>query len=130
MHDEPEVVWRVRRAFEREFWPVRYKFDLVFLREDEIEGSQHPSVWRPGVYIWTDGDKKVIKVGRNLTNSRKRALEHIRDNTGGTMSGLKDDPNTLLILITVEPEDRHWAAALEIYLEQKLNPSIKSKREG
>jgi hypothetical protein len=26
-----------------------------------------------------------IKVGRHFMNSRKRALEHIRDNTGGVM---------------------------------------------
>jgi hypothetical protein len=130
MDEEPEVVWHIRRAFEREFWPVRYKFDLIFLREDEIEGATHPSVSRSGVYIWTDGRKKVIKVGRSLSNSRKRAVEHLYDNTGGTMGALKDDPEALLVLINVEPQDKHWAAALELYMEQKLQPEISSKRQG
>ena len=124
-----DVLWEVRRAFEREFGPVLYKFDFVALNLDSAVALNTRRVWNPGVYVWMAGPE-IIKVGRSLSNARKRALEHLQDNTGGTMAGLKDNPNSLLVLITVEPEDRHWAAALEIYLEEKLNPSIKSQREG
>lgn len=117
----------VKRIFEREFWPVIGKFDILLLDGNEAWSSEDLRVARPGVYVWLRAGK-VIKVGRHLTNARKRALEHVRDRE--QMHGMEDDPQTQLILFTVLNEDRHWAAAVEIYLEAALDPMIKSKRQG
>ena len=127
--DASEIVWRVRRTFEREFGPLQHKFDVVPLTWTEACGSQKQQVWNPGVYVWTDG-KRVIKVGRSLSNARKRAMEHIVADTGAECGKLKEADSTRLILFTLDPDDSHWAAALEIYLERKLNPVVRSKREG
>jgi hypothetical protein len=126
-----DVVTLVTRTFEREFWPIAGRFDIMVLRGPEAWTSQDPRVARPGVYVWGDG-AGVIKVGRHFTNARKRALEHVRDDTGaGTdlgMARLEADPNAVLILLTVEAADMHWVAAAEVYLEMKLEPGVRSKR--
>lgn len=117
----------IQRVFEREFWHVAGKFDILLLNGTEAWGSKDLRVARPGVYIWLRAGN-VIKVGRHLTNARKRALEHVRDRK--EMRDMKDASETQLMLFTVIPEDRHWAAAVEIYLENNLEPAIRSKREG
>ena len=123
------IVAHVRRVFEREFWPVAGKFAFLALAAEEARASDSPLVWRPGVYVWTDG-KRVYKVGRHLTNARKRAFEHVQDDTDGQLKAVGEGTNAVLILLTVDSEDRHWAAALGIYLEEKLKPLVRSKREG
>ena len=127
--DAPEIVWRVRRTFEREFESVRHKFSCVSLAYSEAKEDQRQRVWNPGVYVWTDG-KVVVKVGRSLSNARMRALEHIPADTGGRCGAMSTNESARLILFTLDPEDSHWAAALEIYLERQLNPAVPSKREG
>lgn len=122
-------IQEIKMVFDREFWSVAGKFDTIFLHGNEAWESQDLRVARPGVYIWWK-DGQVLKVGRNLTNARKRALEHVRDDTGRSMAILKDDPKVQLILFTVHPKDYHWVAAVEIYLENELSPKIKSKRQG
>ena len=119
----------IRRAFEREFWPVAGKFDQLTLSVSEANESQDLRVARPGVYVWVTGGR-VFKVGRSLTNARKRALEHIRDNTGGALKELSLKEDTHLMLFTVHQDDYHWPAALEVYLERVLDPEVKTKRQG
>lgn len=119
----------IQRVFEREFWHVAGKFDILLLNGTEAWKSQDLRVARPGVYVWLNAGQ-VMKVGRHLTNARARALEHVRDNTGQQLAALKDAPETQLMLFTVVNEDRHWAAALEIYLENRLEPVVRSKRQG
>ncbi len=125
--DNTEVV----NLFEKEFSPHRNKFKIYDLSLAEAEILQEPYILKPGVYVFWHPTRGVIKVGRHFTNSRKRALEHLRDNTGGVMTALKGDGETRLLLFNVkEPEDKHWVAALEIYFEEHLLPEIESRRLG
>jgi len=90
-------------------------------------------IWHPGVYVFF-GNKRIWKVGRHLTNSRKRATQHITENTQTQKHRIKDLEKILdaeLILFNVkEKEDNHWVAAIEIFLEKQLKPLIQSKRTG
>ena len=109
-----------------QFFPINKTLDVVRDATDEF-------ISHPGVYIFWDAEG-VIKVGRHFTNARKRALEHIRDDTGKQMKVLENDPNTNLLLFVVkDPGKLHWVAALEVFLEKtfrekNLGPRITSKR--
>lgn len=122
----------VVKCFEKKFAFLRDKFVIYNLPIGEIRGSQEEHVWKPGVYVFWTPSEGVIKVGRHLTNSRKRALEHIQDNTGGRMRSIGSDPGDCLLLFNVknEKEDMHWVAALEIFFELNLDPKIRSERLG
>ena len=119
----------IRRVFAAEFAPLGNKFSATTLRVGEAASSTDPLITRAGVYVFWKSDE-VIKVGRHFINVRKRALEHVRDNTGGTMATLATDPDARLLLLTTKPPNLHWVAAAEIFLETVLNPSIPSKRLG
>ena len=118
----------IKQIFQDEFAPVFSKFEIIAFPITQANNF-HESTDRPGVYVYWKEDK-VIKVGRHLVNARKRALEHIRDNTGGEMASLRNDLNCWLILFTVDQNEYHWAATPEMFLEMKLNPKIKSGRLG
>ncbi len=111
---------------EKELGSHSERFSLIDLTVPQAR-QPHGKSDRPGVYIFWK-NSQVIKVGRHLTNVRKRSLEHIRDNTGNKMAALKDDNECHILLYTLEPSDDHWAATLEMFLEKKLNPAIKSNR--
>jgi len=122
----------IKEVFNKEFSLISDKFKICEGTVEEMREEKSEYVWKPGVYVYLHPDG-VLKVGRHLTNSRKRALEHItkKDNTGGVMHKYGADKETDLILFNLKDEnDRHWAAAVEIYLEIKLSPLIKSKRMG
>lgn len=120
----------VLAIFKREFYPIIEKFKTYTLSVEQAKASSERFVYHPGVYVfWKEG--KVFKVGRSLDNSRKRSLEHLSDDTGGVMKSFENDVNVRLILFNcIEPEDYHWTAAVEMYLEKKLNPVVRSKRTG
>ncbi|MHB8406472.1 MAG: hypothetical protein ACYDCJ_13755 [Gammaproteobacteria bacterium] len=121
----------VRSLFEREFGQLAEKFTIFGVSVDQAKESRESELCHPGVYVWWHPDRGVIKVGRHLTNSRKRALEHLRDNTGGIMAALEGDKATRLLLFNVKnPADHHWVAALEIFFESKLHPAVASDRLG
>ncbi len=121
----------VKHIFENEFSAVREKFCVLELNANEVKDSNMEYVWHPGVYVWFHPEKGVLKIGRHLVNSRKRALEHIRDDTGGEMKAYGSDPNTKLLLFNVKDINAyHWVAAVEIFLEKNLGPHIPSKRQG
>lgn len=83
------------------------------------------------VYIFFGIRRGVIRVGRSFDNSRKRALQHLRENTGGVMAELENDHNSRLILFNVKSSDDYfWVAALEVLLEKKLNPEVPAGRQG
>lgn len=125
----PQSLSSVRRAFEREFWPVAGKFDHLVLAAGKWRDHSLNVAARPGVYVWFDGDReRIIKVGMSLVNARARALNHLRDDTGGAMAALADQPLARMVLFTLDEADKHWATALEIYLERVLDPEIKSER--
>lgn len=128
------MVELVKVTFEKEFNCIENKFKIFNLTINEAYKSKEEFVYHPGVYIFWH-ENKIIKVGRHLVNSRKRALEHIRDNTNNEefqMNSFKSSKkNRGLILINcINPEDYHWVAAIEIYFEKTLNPVIRSKRTG
>lgn len=121
----------IKNLFEAEFEPVRSKFEIYNLPLAEAEHSNELHIWKPGVYIFWHPIRGVIKVGRSLDNSRKRAFEHLRDNTGGKMDILKNDKEARLLLFNMkDTNDKHWAAALEVFFEERLSPEIKSERCG
>lgn len=123
-------VTKIKKLFASEFGTIRDKFEIYDLPLTEAEHSQASHIWKPGVYVFWH-PRAVIKVGRNFTNSRKRAFEHLRDNTGGKMNQLRNDKEARLLLFNVkEPKDKHWVAALEVFLEEQLSPEIKSERLG
>ena len=121
----------VQRLFEEEFSAVRDKFCVLLIPADEVAGSSEEFVWHPGVYVWWHPERGVLKVGRHFTNSRKRALEHIKHNTGGVLKEYGSDPDTRLLLFNVkDPNDLHWVAAVEVFLETKAEPYVRAKRQG
>ena len=124
-------ITEVKYLFEKEFWAHRNKFEVYDLPLAKAENSHEQHIWKPGVYVFWHPTRGVIKVGRHFTNSRKRAFEHLRDNTGGVMTALKGDEGTRLLLFNVkESEDKHWIAALEVFFEEQLSPEVKSGRLG
>jgi hypothetical protein len=132
----------IQLLFKAEFSPIVHKFVCIEETGNTIKESTKTYVWHPGVYVWWKGND-VIKVGRHLTNSRKRAMEHYT-NEGGQIRFIYDLENKedqkklsgppeefgLLLFNLIRPEDRHWAAALEIYLEDTFKPLVRSKRMG
>lgn len=121
----------IKKIFLSEFSAINNKFSIIELKYDEVEHSKKEHVWHPGVYVWHDAEKGVLKVGRHFTNSRKRALEHMAANTGGIMEEYGGKPDTNLILFNIKILDEyHWVAAVEVYLEKVLDPLVKSKRQG
>lgn len=120
----------IEKRFRTEFGAISEKFKMSKSLLTDVLAPDRTPIAQPGVYVfWKDA--AVIKIGRHFVNCEKRALEHIRDNTAGTMSRLKDDGGVNLILFTVsQQKDIHWVAALEIFFEQSLEPSISSKRLG
>jgi hypothetical protein len=122
---------KVVSIFQNEFLSIADKFIVFNMSISEAEKIEAVHVWKPGVYVFWNPTLNVIKVGRHLVNSRMRAFQHIKDNTGGTMAGLRNDLDARLILFNVkDPKDKHWVAAVEIFLEGVLDPKIKAGRLG
>lgn len=127
------TIAEIEDIFNNEFAAIANKFVLIEENLSRLDISEKKYIYHPGVYIFfIDGN--VIKVGRHLVNSRKRALEHIRDNTKNEsfeMKSLKGNTNAKVLLFNLKNEnDYHWSASAEMFLEKKLNPVIKSKRQG
>ena len=124
------TVEEITKIAKDEFGVIFRLFTVKVLKMNEVRNSNDPEVPLPGVYVFLK-EGKVIKVGRHIQNSRKRALEHIRDNTNNEMKLLDNDPSTTLILYNVKNLEKiHWLFSLEVFLEQKLEPKISSKRTG
>ena len=74
------IVNKIIEEFNNEFGFMTDKFNVIPLTIDEAGKAEELNVALPGFYVfWNEGD--IVKVGRHFVNSRKRALEHIRDNT-------------------------------------------------
>tara|TARA_R110000765_G_scaffold194259_3_gene299876 strand:+ start:4286 stop:4672 length:387 start_codon:yes stop_codon:yes gene_type:complete len=123
----------IEHEFYNEFGSISDKFIIIAENLLNLASSDKKYIYHPGVYVFYFEDK-VIKVGRHLTNSRKRALEHIRDNTRNEyfeMKSLKENKKAKVLLFNlIDPNDYHWSASVEMFLEKKLEPVIKSKRLG
>lgn len=124
-------ITEILKLFEDEFGKIFTQFKFFDLSVKEARESNESFIWHPGVYVWWHPKLGVIKVGRHLTNSRKRALEHAKDDTAGKMRKLSEDPLTRILLFNVKnAEKKHWVAALEVFFESNLDPMIQSKRMG
>jgi hypothetical protein len=120
----------IKQLFHREFSFLANKFILLELHATEAWNSREANVAQGGVYVWWK-DGVIYKVGRSMSNSRKRAFEHRRDNTAKQLRTLIDDPSTVLLLFNARhPEDLHWVLALEDFLEKQLDPKTRSRRRG
>lgn len=123
----------IKDKFETEFQGIRDKFEDPLELDSAEKGVQNSSISKPGVYvIWHDDC--VIKVGRHLSNSRKRALQHLampipyKGDNAMTINSLDLNQVKIILFNVKNRDDKHWVAALEIYLELNLNPKIKAKR--
>ena len=116
-------------VFKKEFSALIEKFDYMDLDGVAIRESQDPRISRAGVYIlYKDG--KVLKVGKSLSNARKQALEHFRDNTGKIVKDLDGDSELHLLLFTVDKrENEHWVIVLEDFFEWKLELKSRSEKK-
>lgn len=123
----------VKNLFLSEFREISDKFAIIEVSLNKAAEDKSEYVWHPGVYVFWSNNK-VIKVGRHLENSRKRALDHVTadmHNEEFTIAKLANEEETILLLFNLKDhQDRHWAAALEIFFEERLQPAIKSKRIG
>lgn len=123
-----DIFLKIKNLFQSEFNDLTKLFNISEFSLDKTdEYMKNDDLAMPGVYVFVK-DELVIRIGRSLSNSRKRALEHIQDNTGGRMRQLGYDPKTTLMLFNVKSgDDLHWVASLEIFFELKLKPEIPSR---
>ncbi len=139
MDQDSFKIAEIIEVFRNEFQSVLNKFVIIqvlrgklFTSKNIVEAKDN-LIWHPGVYVFY-GNERVWKVGRHLTNSRKRANQHIIDNTCTEKYRIKDlekiTDAELILFNIIKQEDYHWVAAVEIYLEEKLKPLIPSKRTG
>ena len=123
----------ILEIFRSEFSPLLGKFTVHDLPLDAARDTKDAAVSRPGAYVYWNPEHGAIKVGKSQSNARKRALQHIDDNTKNErlqMSTLADDITCHLLLFTV-PRDRdiHWILSLECFLEWRLKPVIPFRQE-
>ena len=67
-------------TFQAEFGLISDKVIILEESFNNLLASKREWIYNPGVYVFYL-DNKIIKVGRHLKNSRKRAYQHITDNT-------------------------------------------------
>jgi hypothetical protein len=124
----------VKQVFTKEFGVICDKFDFLTLSIGDAFDKTDEEAGRPGVYFYWHPKYDVIVVGKSQSNSKKRALQHIRDNTRNDvieMQKLKDDPDLILALVNVaNSKYKHWVLSLEAFFEWNLNPTIKAARMG
>ena len=124
----------VRSIFEKEFSTLLKHFNVFELSINEASNSSSNEINSPGVYIFWHPSYGVIKVGKSQSNSKKRSLEHLRDNTSNSkieMGSLRDDPKTkLLLLNAVNFDSLHWVLSLEAFMEWNTKPLINAARMG
>jgi hypothetical protein len=132
-------------AFEREFYFLKDKFELIDLLENDrpmdydfIENLKLPSedyniVWHPGVYTFI-GNNSLYRVGVSMQNSRARVMQHLDGCTAKDGYGIWDingfTDKSILLFNVKNISDKHWLLALEAYFESKFNPLIKAGRIG
>lgn len=124
--DEVEAIARA------EFQQLLDRFQVQYLPLNLARADRSREVNAPGVYVYWSAQYGVIKVGKSESNSKTRALQHIRDHTRKNdldMATLLGDSNTTLILFNLKSDsDMHWVLSLERFLEKNLDPYIQSHR--
>jgi len=124
----------IKNIFTNEFLPIKSKFNVFELCIDDAMNNDSKEVNRPGIYVYWHPKHGVIKVGKSQSNSKKRALQHIRDNTHNeeiNMSSLPSEQEAKLLLFNIhDDKDLHWVLSLEAFLEWNTSPKIKAGRIG
>lgn len=124
----------VREIFEKEFSSLVKKFQIYELEVPEAFGNKEQGPNRPGVYLYWHPTHKVILVGKSQSNSLKRSLNHIRDNTRKgdlEVGSLKTDKDARILLINIISDaDLHWVLSLEALMEWRTAPAIPAGRMG
>ncbi len=130
---------KIFELVENEFGDKAKHFAAREFSMNALEGAEYERTKTGGVYVFVHEKFGVVKVGKSQSNASKRAREHVRDNTQ-TKSGVKpqiqmhdflSDPNCKLVVLNVDDSrNMHWVLALEHFLEHKLNPCIRSVRNG
>jgi hypothetical protein len=110
------------------------RISILDLTLDIAITNNGEAVNKPGVYVFWKETLGVIKIGKSQSNSKIRALQHIRDNSKNDkvqMGDLNNDKSCHLFLFNVlSRDDIHWILGLEYFMEMKLNPLIPSTRNG
>jgi hypothetical protein len=120
----------IERIFLSEFQCIRDKFEVITYPLSQLRGAKDSNIWNPGVYVY-HRTLDVLKVGLSLTNSKKRALEHVGATTGDKMDVKTEQADATVTLFNViNKNDSHWVAAVEIFLEDVLSPVVRSGRRG
>ena len=134
------------KLFEDEFSSIKEKFTIIKLLSDgtdekrvldykEIHDVELDYVHNPGVYVFY-GNDSPYRVGRHLTNTRLRVMQHIKENTGDKKFNIKQldnfDDREVILFNLIQSKNKHWAAALEIFLEESLKDDLKipAQRQG
>lgn len=124
----------VKNKFSKEYSSLKLKFNVLELNIDNALNNGTEEANRPGVYVYWHPEHGVIKVGKSQSNSKKRALEHIRDNTHNSNISMNTLPNkkeTILLLFNINNNsDLHWLLSLEAFMELNTYPVIKAGRIG
>jgi hypothetical protein len=121
--------------FKSEFAFLVDRFTIVEIPVSRLHDSARAEENLPGVYIHWSPSRGVIKVGKSQKNSRTRCIEHLRystHNKDGTysMGQLSDEDGAKVFFFNVKEKDIHWVLSLEYYLEKRLEPYIRSDRNG
>lgn len=124
----------VIKKFESEYGTLKDKFVIHEMKVKDAYNNGSDSVNRPGIYVFWRPEDNVIKVGKSQSNSKKRSLQHIQDNTHKgdiNMNTLKEDKDATLILFNIKSDsDIHWLLSLEAYMEWNASPAIPAGRMG
>ena len=119
--------------FKKEFKDISTEFAILRIPLPEIMDNKDDYVYHPGVYVFWYNDK-IIRVGKSFSNSRKRASQHITDNTHNEKFSIAEIANhrdAILILFNIiDQVNVHWVSALEVYFEKNLNIEIAPQRSG
>ncbi|HRH03384.1 MAG TPA: hypothetical protein PLN13_09435 [Bacteroidia bacterium] len=135
---------QIIKTFKDEFNPILTKFEIIRVLKgqkfnaENVRKAEHicekiDIIWHPGVYVFYSKGN-VYRLGRHFENSRLRVLQHIRDNTRNDIHSIKDlessDDVEVILFNVIDIKDYHWVAAVEVFLEKKLDPLIPALRQG
>jgi len=124
-----EIIAIAEKEFENKFQLFKkYTFSVSKAQKKGIK-----EIEKPGVYVYCKAGK-IIKIGKSNSNARKRANEHIVENTTSKdgkleMKYLLSDNEAIILFLIVEDDSKiHWIIALEDYLEHNFKAKIPSIR--
>jgi len=129
-----KTLLQVRNGFEQEYSFLLDKFNILELDIKDAMRDGTEEVNSPGVYVFWTPLYGVVKVGKSQSNSKKRSLQHIHENTRNDifeMKLLEDDSTARLLLFNIKTSDnKHWVLSLEAFMEWNMEPAIPAGRMG